>query len=78
MFNTRIVLTRSRYVVPTFAQNGSLRRMLHASANSRVQVGDAIPDIELVEKSPGNKVSLAKELAAGKGVIVGVPAAFSE
>jgi len=42
-----------------------------------VKAGDSIPTVELVEKSPGNKVSLAKELASGKGLIVGVPAAFS-
>lgn len=31
-----------------------------------------------MEGSPGNKVNLAKELSSGKGVIIGVPAAFSE
>jgi peroxiredoxin 5 len=43
----------------------------------QVQQGDSIPDIDLFEDSPGNKVNLAKELASGKGVIIGVPAAFS-
>lgn len=52
-------------------------RGFHASAPAFVQVGDAIPDVELVEDSPGNKVSIAKELK-GKGVIIGVPAAFSK
>ncbi|KAK4498203.1 hypothetical protein PRZ48_010860 [Zasmidium cellare] len=41
-----------------------------------VQAGDSIPEIELFE-GPETKVNLAKELASGKGVIVGVPAAFS-
>jgi 2-Cys peroxiredoxin 5 len=35
-----------------------------------VNVGDKLPDVELVEGSPGNKVNLAKELT-GKGVIIG-------
>jgi 2-Cys peroxiredoxin 5 len=48
----------------------------HSTAPAFVQKGDAIPNIDLVENSPGNKVNLAKELS-GKGVIVGVPAAFS-
>ncbi|KAF2711610.1 Redoxin [Pleomassaria siparia CBS 279.74] len=48
----------------------------HSSPRAFVQVGDAIPDVELMEDSPGNKVSLAKELK-GAGVIIGVPAAFS-
>ncbi|KAF2031054.1 AhpC/TSA family protein [Setomelanomma holmii] len=52
------------------------RRLFHASAPAFVKIGDRIPDIELVENSPGNKVSLAKELT-GKGLIIGVPAAFS-
>jgi len=41
-----------------------------------VKAGDALPNIDLVEGSPGNKVNLSKELT-GKGVIIGVPAAFS-
>lgn len=51
-------------------------RAFQSSARANVKVGDAIPDIELVETSPGNKVNIAKELQ-GKGIIVGVPAAFS-
>jgi len=43
-----------------------------------VKAGDAIPDMEvLVEGSPGNKVNLAQELKGKKGLIIGVPAAFS-
>lgn len=53
------------------------RASFHSSARALVKVGDSIPDVDLMEGSPGNKVNLAKELK-GKGVIVGVPAAFSE
>lgn len=42
-----------------------------------VKAGDAIPSIQLNEGSPGDKVDLSKELASGKGLILGVPAAFS-
>jgi len=42
-----------------------------------VQQGDSIPQVDLFEDSPGNKVNLSKELASGKGIIIGVPAAFS-
>jgi len=41
-----------------------------------VKVGDAIPSVELVEKSPGNKVNLKDEIK-GRALIIGVPAAFS-
>ena len=55
----------------------SQRALFHNTAPAFVQKGDAIPDLDvLVEDSPGNKVNLAKELK-GKGIIVGVPAAFS-
>ncbi|KAF2108683.1 AhpC/TSA family protein [Lophiotrema nucula] len=48
----------------------------HSTAPALVSVGDKIPDVELHEGSPGNKVNLAKELK-GRGLIIGVPAAFS-
>jgi peroxiredoxin 5 len=54
------------------------RRLFHATPRAAVQVGDAIPDMDvLVEDSPGNKVNLAQEFVKGNGVVVGVPAAFS-
>lgn len=43
-----------------------------------VKAGDSIPNISLTEKAPDNKVDLQKELASGKGLIIGVPAAFSK
>ena len=53
--------------------------MLAASTNTilQVKVGDSVPSVELFEDSPGNKVNIANELSSGKGVIIGVPAAFS-
>lgn len=53
-------------------------RQFHSSIANMVKAGDSIPNVELVEGAPDKKVNLAKELATGKGVIVGVPAAFSE
>lgn len=47
------------------------RRLFHASAPAWVKVGDKLPDVDLVEGSPGNKVNLAKELT-GKGIIIGM------
>lgn len=42
-----------------------------------VKVGDSIPSIELSEKVD-KKVDLSQELASGKGLIIFVPAAFSQ
>ncbi|KAF2747139.1 AhpC/TSA family protein [Sporormia fimetaria CBS 119925] len=53
------------------------RRFFHASTPAFVRVGDRIPSVELMEGSPGNKVNIADELSHGKGLIIGVPAAFS-
>jgi hypothetical protein len=50
-------------------------RNFHPSARAAVKIGDRIPSVELQESSPGNKIDLSKELK-GKGVIVGVPAAY--
>ena len=42
-----------------------------------VKVGDRIPDSNvLVENSPANKINLVQELGS-KGLVIGVPAAFS-
>lgn len=70
MFTARRLLTSAPRAI-------SRRALFHSTAPAFVQKGDAIPDLDvLVESSPGNKVNLAKELK-GKGIIVGVPAAFS-
>jgi 2-Cys peroxiredoxin 5 len=53
-------------------------RSFHSSARSLIQVGDKIPNLDvLVENSPGNKVNLAEQIK-GKALIIGVPAAFSK
>ena len=39
-----------------------------------VKVGDSIPSIELEENGVGNKVNIS---SMKKGLIIGVPAAFS-
>ena len=52
-------------------------RYFHPTTVNMVKVGDKIPDVDLFEASPGDKVNLSKELK-GKGLIIGVPAAFSK
>ncbi|GFF77223.1 peroxiredoxin-5, mitochondrial [Aspergillus udagawae] len=70
MFAVRRLATSAPRAMPR-------RALFHSTAPAFVQKGDAIPDLDvLVESSPGNKINLAEELK-GKGVIVGVPAAFS-
>jgi len=72
------MLTARRLIAATSRTGVTLQRApFHSSAPAFVQVGDAIPDLEvLAENSPGNKINLAKELR-GKELIIGVPAAFS-
>merc|ERR1739844_432868 len=42
-----------------------------------IQVGDAIPSVDLFEGAPDKKVNLAEECKSGKHVIFGVPGAFT-
>ena len=59
--------------------HASSQAAFHASSTVFVKVGDKIPDLDVLsEASPSNKVNLAKELGTGKGIIIGVPAAFSK
>ncbi|KXH39518.1 IBR domain-containing protein [Colletotrichum nymphaeae SA-01] len=53
-------------------------RAFHSTPAAFVKVGDAVPEVDLVENSPGNKVNLAEEFGkVTNGLIIGVPAAFS-
>lgn len=49
------------------------RRLFHATAPALVKVGDKLPNVELMENSPGNKVNIADELKTGKGLVIGKP-----
>lgn len=42
-----------------------------------IKVGDAIPSVEVFEKEPGNKVNLAELFKGKKGVLFGLPGAFT-
>jgi hypothetical protein len=69
---------RLAYRSPAAIPAGLGRRPFHATVRAPVSVGDRLPDVELMETSPGTKVNLARELARGNGLIVGVPAAFCQ
>ena len=42
-----------------------------------MQAGDALPDVTLFENSPGEKVNLRDLFAGKKGILFGVPGAFT-
>ncbi|XP_003468464.1 peroxiredoxin-5, mitochondrial isoform X1 [Cavia porcellus] len=48
-----------------------------AAAMAPIKVGDAIPSVEVFEGEPGNKVNLAELFKGKKGVLFGVPGAFT-
>uniref|UniRef100_G1PCC1 Peroxiredoxin-5 n=4 Tax=Myotis TaxID=9434 RepID=G1PCC1_MYOLU len=60
---------------------GTLRRARGfrsaAVAMAPIKVGDAIPSVEVFEGQPGNKVNLAELFKGKKGVLFGVPGAFT-
>ena len=68
-----------RTALPTLFRTAARpSRAFHGSARAFINVGDKIPDLDvLVENSPGNKVKLSEQMT-GKGLIIGVPAAFSK
>ncbi|KAI1101308.1 Redoxin-domain-containing protein [Jackrogersella minutella] len=70
-------LRRAPNALSSAASTITSRRAFHGTPRAFVKVGDAVPDLELQEGSPGSKVNLAAEFAAADGVVVGVPAAFS-
>ena len=76
MLNIR-KLTRVIPRTTTPLATNTSRQNFHATTATMVKVGDPIPSVELVEGTPGSKVNLAKEIK-GKGLIIGVPAAFSK
>ncbi|XP_019501039.1 PREDICTED: peroxiredoxin-5, mitochondrial [Hipposideros armiger] len=48
-----------------------------AAAMAPIKVGDAIPSVVVYEGQPGNKVNLAELFKGKKGVLFGVPGAFT-
>jgi 2-Cys peroxiredoxin 5 len=42
-----------------------------------IQVGDALPNLELQEGNPGNTVNIAELFAGKKGILFAVPGAFT-
>jgi hypothetical protein len=76
----RAISARSSHQCQSRLPCGSLphARLFHSTSPLAVAVGDSIPNVELMESSPGNKVNLAHLLQKGKGLVIGVPAAFSE
>ena len=76
--SSRNSMLKSRFCTCNLLRySSSLPRNFSSTAAKMVKKGDAIPSVELMETTPGTKVNLAKELSSGKGLIVGVPAAFS-
>uniref|UniRef100_A0A8D2DA15 thioredoxin-dependent peroxiredoxin n=1 Tax=Sciurus vulgaris TaxID=55149 RepID=A0A8D2DA15_SCIVU len=48
-----------------------------AAAMAPIKVGDALPSVEVFEGEPGNKVNLAELFKGKKGILFGVPGAFT-
>ncbi|MEE6515917.1 hypothetical protein FKM82_025059 [Ascaphus truei] len=53
------------------ARTGTITRTMS------LKVGDAIPDLQVFEDAPGNKISMQDVFKCKKGVLFGVPGAFT-
>ncbi|XP_056140874.1 peroxiredoxin-5, mitochondrial [Lampris incognitus] len=54
-------------------------RLLHtaAAANMPIKVGESLPEVEVQEGEPGNKVAMDQLFKGKKGVLFAVPGAFT-
>uniref|UniRef100_A0A8C6R1E4 thioredoxin-dependent peroxiredoxin n=1 Tax=Nannospalax galili TaxID=1026970 RepID=A0A8C6R1E4_NANGA len=59
------------------ARGGDHRFSSAAVAMAPIKVGDTIPSVEVFEGEPGKKVNLAELFQGKKGVLFGVPGAFT-
>ena len=58
--------------------SATARRSFQTTRPALINVGDTVPAVELMEDTPGSKVSLADLIEkSGDALIIGVPAAFS-
>ena len=74
-----LMTSPTRRSLARFVASSPVRsRTFRTTSPASVAVNDRVPDLHLVEDSPGNQVNLSKELAQGPGLIIGVPAAFSK
>ncbi|KAM9301860.1 peroxiredoxin-5, mitochondrial [Gastrophryne carolinensis] len=64
----------------SFVLLSPLRRAAQKVTWSRamsIKVGDCIPDVQIYDGGPGNKISLKEVFGPKKGVLFGVPGAFT-
>ncbi|XP_048215840.1 peroxiredoxin-5, mitochondrial [Perognathus longimembris pacificus] len=60
-----------------WARGGTRSFHRAAVAMAPIKVGDPIPPVDVFEEQPGNKVNLAELFKGKKGVLFGVPGAFT-
>ncbi|XP_062949378.1 peroxiredoxin-5, mitochondrial [Cynocephalus volans] len=77
-FAVAAAAARRRFEVEGGWALGGARSFSSATAAmARIKVGDAIPAVEVFEGEPGKKVNLAELFKGKKGVLFGVPGAFT-
>lgn len=55
----------------------ALKRTFMTSSTTQIAVGDKIPDVTVFEETPGGTVELGKLFGGKKGILFGVPGAFT-
>ncbi|XP_034631262.1 peroxiredoxin-5, mitochondrial [Trachemys scripta elegans] len=77
-----LVLRRGRGLLraaplPGSKPRGTRRFGVRAAAMAPVKVGDKLPSVEVYEEDPGTKVDVAALFKGKKGILFGVPGAFT-
>jgi len=62
-------------LIPT--QGSGAARMFHLSRPLAIKEGDALPNTEVVEGEPSNKIKVADLFGKKRGILIGVPGAFT-
>uniref|UniRef100_A0A8C5QQP2 Peroxiredoxin-5 n=1 Tax=Leptobrachium leishanense TaxID=445787 RepID=A0A8C5QQP2_9ANUR len=66
-----------RYSTKSESWHSQQQVMPTGRKNPQNEVNDSLPDVEVYEGSPGNKISLKDVFKGKKGVLFGVPGAFT-
>ncbi|KAJ1108532.1 hypothetical protein NDU88_005908 [Pleurodeles waltl] len=72
-----LLITLRSLLVLKAVRSASRSFVASRAMSAQLQVGDAVPAVEVYEGEPGNKVNVAEIFKDKKGILFGVPGAFT-
>jgi len=77
MLSARCIAFKSAASSVAASATATARRGFVTSSVNRISVGDKVPEVTVFEDTPGGAVDLSKLFAGKRGVLFGVPGAFT-